>query len=116
MHTDNASSTPGDYQLKVTATLGLTSTLYEENITISGPLCGSTTAPSLAWKSTPLPAQITYSVGSSENKEIVLDPATYIQITNPGSPACSIGDIIMTIDENIFSNPSEPDLEASVWS
>jgi hypothetical protein len=43
-------------------------------------------------------------VGSSENKEIVLDPATYIDIINPGSPACSIGDIILTID-NIRTYP-----------
>jgi hypothetical protein len=59
--------------------MALTETLYTETITISEPLCGSATASTLAWKSTPLlPFAIYYSVGSSENKEIVIDPATYI--------------------------------------
>jgi hypothetical protein len=78
VYTDNPSYIPGNYVLEVTAKVGLTSTLYSETIIISEPLCGSTTAPTLEWKSTPLPTEINYSVGSSENKEIVLDPETYI--------------------------------------
>jgi hypothetical protein len=80
--TDNPLSALGNYRLEVTAKVGLTSTLYSETITISEPLCGTAIAPApaltLDWKSTPLPTDIYYSVGSNENKEIVLDPETYI--------------------------------------
>jgi hypothetical protein len=79
VYTDNPSYIPGNYDLEVTAKVGLTSTLYSETITISKPLCGTATAPSLSWIATPvLPSEINYSVGSSENKEIVLNPETYI--------------------------------------
>jgi hypothetical protein len=68
IHILDPSSIPGDYLLEVTATLGLTSTQYVETITIAAD-------PTLVWKSTPLlPTAIDYSVGSSENKEIVIDP------------------------------------------
>ena len=45
--TDNTSITTGYYTLDVTAKVGLTNKLYTEFITISEPLCGSLTAPSL---------------------------------------------------------------------
>ncbi len=116
VYTDNTSYIPSNYYLEVTAKAGLTSITYIETITISGPLCGTVTVPILEWKSTPLlPFAITYSVGSSENKEIVLDPAIYIDIINPGSPACSIGDIILTI-YNVLTFSGDSSIADSVLS
>jgi hypothetical protein len=59
-------SIPGDYTLIVTATVGTKTAKYEEIITIRK-------HPVIAWKQYP-PTEIFYSVGSSANKEIVIDP------------------------------------------
>ena len=88
VYTDDDSSTTGNFILTVTAKVGATTTLYQETVKISSRLCGSSSPPLIVWRQSAPTETITYVVGSSVNKEIVIDPATYFEITDAGSPAC----------------------------